>query len=182
VDVLVANSKNNGHQAKDLALRLKQKGLDIATVEELLEKTSTKMLLFIKPGPRKEMVWSLFINLNPNNPTGPVDLNLILAKLQAKNHIHVGDILIDDDLKTVYVKTKEIDLTKKEYDILLYFASNPNQVISKTAVLEYVFGYSGYDPNLVEAHISSIRKKIGKDSKNYIITKRGFGYIFKTTV
>ena len=81
----------------------------------------------------------------------------------------------------VFVNGKEVQLTAKEYELLVYLAANPNIVFSKDRIFEALWGdeYCG-DMATVAVHIQKIRKKIEKDPANpeYIETLWGSGYRF----
>lgn len=78
------------------------------------------------------------------------------------------------------VNDKEIPLTKKEFDLLLYFISNKNRVISKGALAEHISGdiadmFDNYD--FVYAHIKNLKKKLNDAGcSNYLKTMYGSGY------
>ncbi|WP_425806141.1 response regulator transcription factor [Desulfitobacterium sp. Sab5] len=81
----------------------------------------------------------------------------------------------------VYVNGKEVQLTTKEYEILLFFAANPNIVFTKEHLVDTLWGEDYYgDLATVPVHIQKIRKKIEKDPANpeYIETIWGTGYRF----
>ncbi len=96
------------------------------------------------------------------------------------NTINQNEITIDLLSKTVNVNDKDIVLTRKEFDLLLYFISNKNKVISKNALAEHLSGddaglYDSYD--FVYAHIKNLKRKLtdaGYD--NYLKTLYGTGY------
>ncbi|HHY90339.1 MAG TPA: winged helix-turn-helix domain-containing protein, partial [Clostridiales bacterium] len=70
-------------------------------------------------------------------------------------------------------------LTAKEYNLLMYFVENPNQILSKNKILEEVWGdsFEGYD-NTLMVHVRHLRRKIEDDPANpkYIVTVKGLGY------
>lgn len=81
----------------------------------------------------------------------------------------------------VYVNGKEVQFTAKEYELLLFFASNPNILFSKERIFDLLWGAEYYgDLATVPVHIQKIRKKIEKDPANpeYIETVWGTGYRF----
>lgn len=81
----------------------------------------------------------------------------------------------------VLVNGREIQLTTKEYELLVFLASNPNIVFSKEHIFETIWGDQYHsDTATVAVHIQKIRKKIEKDSSNpeYIETLWGTGYRF----
>lgn len=83
----------------------------------------------------------------------------------------------------VFLNGKEVQLTTKEYDLLLFLASNPNIVFSKEQIFDALWGEDYYgDTATVAVHIQKIRKKIEKDpsAPEYIETVWGAGYRFNS--
>jgi DNA-binding response OmpR family regulator len=84
--------------------------------------------------------------------------------------------------KSVKVNNRPVDLTRKEYDLLLYFISNKNKVISKGAIAEHLWGDNmdmadNYD--FIYTHIKNLRKKlIQNGAKDYVRSVYGMGYKF----
>lgn len=92
------------------------------------------------------------------------------------NQIKMGDLLIDRTSYTVTLKDKEIDLPKKEFELLYYLALHPNQVFSRDDLLHHVWGADVYVlARTVDVHIRKVREKIGD---TYISTVKGVGYKF----
>ena len=88
---------------------------------------------------------------------------------------------IRTDSHKVFIRGKEVILTTKEYDLLLFLASNPNIVFTKDQLFDKIWGSEYYgDTATVAVHIQKLRKKIEKDSGNpeYIETIWGTGYRF----
>lgn len=98
------------------------------------------------------------------------------------NVIEYGDIHIDIGTMTVVVNKEPITLTKKEYDILLYFIANAGKVISKTALADHLWKdeidlSDSYD--FIYTHIKNLRKKLQMHSgTDYIKSVYGIGYRF----
>lgn len=96
------------------------------------------------------------------------------------NEIVMGDLRIDRTSYTVTVKEKEIDLPKKEFELLYYLALHPNQVFSRDDLLHHIWGADVYVlARTVDVHIRKVREKIGED---YISTVKGVGYKFSDSV
>lgn len=97
------------------------------------------------------------------------------------SNVSLGNISIDTAKRKVTVDAKGIELTAKEFDLLLHFASNPGLVYTRLQLLEQVWGYQyeGYE-HTVNSHINRLRAKIEKDPAKpvYIITVWGVGYRF----
>jgi DNA-binding response OmpR family regulator len=91
----------------------------------------------------------------------------------------VGDIAIDSGSREVHVGNQRVELTAREFDLLLHFARHPGQVFSRAQLLDSVwgFGHEGYE-HTVNSHINRLRGKIERDGDQpqYIITVWGVGY------
>ncbi len=98
------------------------------------------------------------------------------------NQIIIDDLQINLNEKQALLFGKALDLTKKEYELLLYFISNKNKVISKAAIAEHLWGddmdlADNYD--FIYTHIKNLRKKMLQlGSPDYIKSIYGMGYKF----
>lgn len=115
--------------------------------------------------------------------TKPFDTEELLARIRAllrRKHISmtkplvIGKLEIYENERRVVYRGKEVEMSKTEFDLLLYLAKNSNRVVSKEEILNSVWGidYYGSD-NTVEVYINYIRKKL---SPEVIKTYRGLGY------
>lgn len=97
-----------------------------------------------------------------------------------KDIIKVGDLTLDLKKVEVKVKGEVINLTKKEFDVLRYLASQPGQVVTREMLLRDVWEYEEYVGAIrtIDVTMNRIRDKIEKDKSNpkILITKRGVGY------
>ncbi len=93
------------------------------------------------------------------------------------------NISIDIRAKSVSVNNKTIELTKKEYELLLYFVSNKKRVISKNAIAEHLWGDDMEGNNdFIYTHIKNLRKKLmDAGDTDYIKSVYGMGYKFSDT-
>lgn len=95
--------------------------------------------------------------------------------------IRAGELVIDPEKRKVNLKDKTIDLTAKEFDLLLHFVRHPGRVYTRSQLLDEVWGYGhdGYE-HTVNSHINRLRAKIEKNSAqpDYILTVWGVGYKF----
>ena len=89
-------------------------------------------------------------------------------------------LVIDEAGRRVTVDGELVELTRIEFELLARLAGQVGRVASKTDLLARVWGFEGYDQNLVEVHISSLRRKLG-DSGKLIQTVRGVGYVLRAT-
>ena len=121
--------------------------------------------------------------------TKPFHLSELLVRIQAlirrknfkgNNIVTSNEIEIDILSKTVKVKTKKIDITKKEIDLLLYLIGNGNKVLSKSAIAEHLSGDMADmldNHDFVYAHIKNLKKKLNDaGSSDYIKSVYGMGY------
>ena len=92
----------------------------------------------------------------------------------------VGDVIIDDGARTVVRGGEKMDLTRTEFDLLATLAKHPGHVLSKVQLLTQVWGFDAYDVNLVEVHMSSLRRKLEAHGPRIIQTVRGVGYVVRT--
>ncbi len=103
---------------------------------------------------------------------------------QAENEgvIEVGPLSIDVDRHRVVLEGRAIDLTAKEFDLLVLFARHPGRIYNRETLLERIWGYTydGYE-HTVNSHINRLRNKIEKDPTNpvFIKTLWGVGYRFQ---
>ncbi|HTE30586.1 MAG TPA: response regulator transcription factor [Chryseolinea sp.] len=97
-------------------------------------------------------------------------------KSSPSNTITVDDLTIDRTSYTIKVSGKEINLPKKEFELLFFLAQNPNKVFSREDLLQNIWGSDVYVlARTVDVHIRKVREKIGD---NYITTVKGVGYKF----
>jgi DNA-binding response OmpR family regulator len=99
--------------------------------------------------------------------------------------VYVDDFIINTLGRKVTVNGKEINLTAKEFDLLILLATNPGKVFTREELLEIIWGYEYFgDLRTVDVHVRRLREKIEKDSNNYeyILTKWGVGYYFRNRI
>ncbi len=92
-----------------------------------------------------------------------------------------NEIRIDTKSRTAYIDGKEMALTRKEYDLLVFFISNKGRVLSKEIIAEHLWGddsdlLDNFD--FIYVHINNLRKKLTAEGAKYIKTAYGSGYKF----
>ncbi len=88
-------------------------------------------------------------------------------------------IEIDKEGRTIKVDGKPIELSLREYELLIYLIENENIALSRDKILNNVWNYDYYgDSRTIDSHVKKIRHKLGKKGK-YIKTMRGIGYKFE---
>jgi two-component system OmpR family response regulator len=124
--------------------------------------------------------------------TKPFSLEEVVARLRAlmrragasrvedRNLLTVGDLVLDEDSREVFRGEREITLTATEFELLRYLMRNPRRVLSKAQILDRVWNYDfGGQANVVELYISYLRKKVDAGQEPMIHTMRGAGYVLK---
>jgi DNA-binding response OmpR family regulator len=104
-------------------------------------------------------------------------------RFEGNNKINIHELAIDLLGKTTSVNGKILDLTRKEYDLLLFLISNKNRVVMKNAIAEHLSGddaevFDNFD--FIYAHMKNLKKKLNEvGCTDYIKTIYGLGYKFE---
>jgi two-component system alkaline phosphatase synthesis response regulator PhoP len=119
--------------------------------------------------------------------TKPIKPRALMSRIQAmfrrdskktppSSLITIGDLTIDRTSYTIKINNREINLPKKEFELLYFLAQNPNKVFSREELLQNIWGSDVYVlARTVDVHIRKVREKIGEE---YITTVKGVGYKF----
>lgn len=91
----------------------------------------------------------------------------------------VGDLVIDEESGVATRAGAPLRLTATELRLLRYLAEQRGRVVSKNQILTQVWGYDAYDPNLVEVHLSALRRKLEAHGPRIVHTARGLGYTLR---
>ncbi len=92
----------------------------------------------------------------------------------------VGDFCLDFKGHLLKIEGKEVKLTPKEYELLIYFIQNEHIALSREQLLNQVWGYDFYgDDRTIDTHIKMLRNNLGK-YRDWIVTVRGMGYKFES--
>jgi DNA-binding response OmpR family regulator len=102
-------------------------------------------------------------------------------EVKAKQLLTAGAMVIDVERRVVSLRGQTVDLTAREFDLLLHLAQNPGRVYTRAQLLDQVWGYShsGYE-HTVNSHMNRLRAKIEEDpaQPRYVLTVWGVGYKF----
>ncbi|MBW8349547.1 response regulator transcription factor [Bacillus sp. IITD106] len=107
------------------------------------------------------------------------NMNEIPDPVTKDEAIEIGQLTIFPEKYEAFLSEKKLELTPKEFELLLYLANNQGKVLSRHQLLDAVWNYDfAGDSRIVDVHISHLREKIEEDTKQpaYIKTIRGFGY------
>lgn len=100
---------------------------------------------------------------------------------EAGSRLTFEDLILDTDSREAIRGGRRIELTSKEYDLLLLFMSNPRRVLTRDSIMEKIWGYdfSG-ESNVLEVYIAMLRQKLEEGGcKRIIQTVRGTGYVLR---
>jgi two-component system KDP operon response regulator KdpE len=125
--------------------------------------------------------------------TKPFSMNELLARVranlrrtpkaaEASEIVDVGDFHIDLATRTVVVAGRELKLTPKEFDLLLYLSQHPHRVIPHRTLLAAIWGANSTEqPEYLRVFIGQLRKKVEPDpaEPRYLLTERWVGYRFE---
>jgi two-component system response regulator MprA len=126
-----------------------------------------------KPFQLKELAARIRAVLRRHGPALPVSVNS-----RPGEPVCVGDITLDPASREVHRGGRPVALTVREYDLLELLMRHPNQVLTREAILDRVWGieFAG-DDNIIEVYVRYLRQKLGKPDP--ISTVRGVGYVMK---
>lgn len=168
----------------------KGSGLDI--VKELKKKNpKTGIIIISAKNSIDDKITGLDLGADDYLPK-PFDLAELNARIKAlirrksfdgNKKIVVNEICISPDERTVEVNSEPVNLTGKEFDLLMYFISNKNRVVSKNAIAEHLWGDNADqmdNHDFIYVHLRNLRKKLmEKGCQDYVQTIYGIGYNFK---
>ncbi len=167
-------------------------GLDVLRRIRATE-TSTPVILLTAKGEVEDKVTGLDLGAN-DYVTKPFEIEELLARIRTAlrfstpiteekdEHLHeFAGLSIHEQTREVKRDDVSIELTPREYDLLLHLLKHPNQVLSREQLLDAVWGFDYYgDTNVVDVYIRYVRKKIDNGGKQSLIqTVRGVGYVLK---
>ena len=122
--------------------------------------------------------------------TKPFDTLELLARIERNiersrggtgTNIQIRSLKINPESYTCIVESKELALTKTEFDILLLLCQNPDKVMERDVIMQRIYGENIGDSNVVDVNIKNIRRKMGGHSaEDYIQTVRGKGYVVRS--
>lgn len=122
----------------------------------------------VKPFSTKELMMRIHAILKRTN-ADTVDNEKFVLK----------DLVIDHAARTVTIKNERIQLSPKEYELLVYLVKNRGIALTREKILETVWGYDFFgDDRTLDTHVKLLRKNLG-DYNKYIVTLRGVGYRFE---
>ncbi|WP_144553890.1 response regulator transcription factor [Bacillus sp. X1(2014)] len=160
-----------------------------------LNDKNTPVLLLTAKGSVEDKVSGLDYGAN-DYITKPFQIEEVLARVRAalrvkavehdqqpqdENFMTFADLKINQQTREVFRGEEAIDLTPREFDLLVYLMTHKRQVLNRDQILGAVWGYDFFgDTNVVDVYIRYVRKKMEQPNKPSLIhTVRGVGYVLK---
>jgi len=115
----------------------------------------------------------------------PFDFEELVARIHAVTRrrgapeaavLKAGQLILDRESRVVTMNGEAVDLTAKEFELLLLFMTHPGKALSRRFILDQVWGHEFYDENNVEVYVRYLRLKLGDVEHELIETVRGVGY------
>lgn len=154
---------------------------------EIRKKSSTPIIMLTARGEEFDELFGFDIGAD-EYIAKPFSPNILVARVNAvlRRSVPVDSktkefngLIIDESAHEVNIDDCPIDLSPKEYDLLMYLTENYGKAVSREQILDKVWGYDYYgDLRTVDTHINRLRIKLDSKS-NYVQTVRGYGYRFE---
>ena len=169
-------------------------GLDVLRRIRTTESETPVILLTAKSNLEDKVIG---LDLGANDyVTKPFEIEELLARVRSsirfnkssqsvpikKENVHVfHTLMLNEQTRDITNDGVSINLTPREYDLLLYLMRHPNQVLTREQLLDAVWGFDYHgDTNVVDVYIRYVRKKLEENEKpSHIQTVRGVGYVLK---
>jgi len=170
----------------DLAIAELQNGDPVETIRRLRSVAGMPVLLLI-PAESSSMVTIAAFHAGADDVMEhPVDCQELLVRVQAilrrrdpDRHVRVRDVVIDEPGHLAWRGDQPLALTPTEFRLLLVLARNADVVVSKRCLLAEVWGFDDCDVNVVEVHVSALRRKLEEFGPRLVDTVRSHGYVIR---
>lgn len=162
-------------------------GTDGVVVAKRLRGRCSAGLMFISGSHRLEDRLAGFAAGGDDFLTKPFAMAEFFARVEAiRNRVGatktvdaVGGVIVDEGAHRVTRDGHEVALTPIEFALLATLVRHAGRVLSKTQLLDLVWGFDRFDVNLVEVHVHALRQKLERHGPRLIQTVRGLGYVFR---
>lgn len=156
---------------------------------EIRKTSNVPIIMLTARGEESDQLFGFELGVDDYIPK-PFSPKILIARIHAllkrfnkeNSLLEFGSLSLDSNAHEVSVNDEIIDLSPKEYDLLLYFTQNVNIALSREQILNHVWGYDYFgDERTVDTHIKRLRIKL-LGASDYIKTIRGVGYKFEVTI
>ncbi len=110
-----------------------------------------------------------------------VHVRALLRRSRWLDHsVHqLGGLVVDEAAHIASYDDQPLELSAKEFALLALLIDHSGTVLSKRTLLDHIWGFDAYDENLVEVHVSALRRRLPDGAKRMIHTIRGVGYVLR---
>lgn len=175
--------------AKLVVLDINLPGMDgFSVCSKIREKANTPILIASARTDKSDQLTGLELGAD-DYIEKPYDIDILLAKIKGifrrkyeVEETKEGDLVLNSAKQTLTVKDKDVPVTGKEFELLKILIENKGTTMKKEYLFNTIWGSdSESEPQTLNVHINSLRKKIEKDPKNpkHIVTVWGVGYRFE---
>lgn len=176
--------------AKLLVLDIMLPGMDgFAVCRKIREESNTPILIVSAKTEKEDKLTGLLLGAD-DYIEKPYDIDIMLAKISgifkrryAQEEITEGELKINKVSRTVYKKESSLELTAKEFELLLLLVENKGKALTKEYLFREIWGSDSFsEPQTLTVHIKWLRQKIEDDPKNpkRILTVWGVGYKYES--
>jgi DNA-binding response OmpR family regulator len=164
-------------------------GVDGITVARRLKGTDDFPLLFLTSAHAVEDVLAGYDVGCDDYIVKPFVMAELVARMKAvlrrtgregRAVLELGDLRIDADAHSVVRAGRAVELTHREFGLLVEMCRHPGMVLSKVQLLTNIWGFEEYDLNVVEVHVSALRRKLEEHGPRVVHTVRNVGYVFRS--
>lgn len=156
-----------------------------STLRQIRKISDVPVIMLTARGEEEDKIFGFELGVDDYvvKPASPREIvariKAILKRVSRKSSEMIEDFVVDKAAREVYIMGEKVELTPKEFDLLLYLYERPNIALSREQILNAVWGYDYFgDLRTVDTHIKNLREKLG-DFREYIETVRGVGYKFE---
>ncbi|TMM17159.1 MAG: response regulator transcription factor [Actinobacteria bacterium] len=163
-------------------------GPDGFTVARRLREQSDVALLFLTGADEPDELRAGFEAGADLYVTKPFSVDALLVQVEAVlarngksrgGKWEVGDLVVDEGSRVVTRGGHRLDLTHVEFELLCRLVRRPGRVLTTSQLLSELWGYKGYSRNVVERHVSALRRKLEEHGPRLIHTVRSSGYVLR---
>jgi DNA-binding response OmpR family regulator len=163
-------------------------GPDGFSVARRLREDADPALLFLTSADEAEDIRAGFAAGADLYVTKPFSVDTLLVQVEAvlaragksrEAHWEVGDVVVDEAARAVTRSGRALELTPIEFELLCHLVRRPGRVVTKSQLLSELWGYRDYNPNVVERHLSALRRKLEANGPRLIHTVHGAGYVLR---
>ncbi|KRQ86331.1 Transcriptional regulatory protein SrrA [Caloramator mitchellensis] len=156
-----------------------------STLRQIRKISEVPVIMLTARGEEEDKIFGFELGVDDYvvKPASPREIvarvKAILKRVSKNSDAMQENFIIDKAAREVFIMGERVDLTPKEFDLLIYLYERPKTALSREQILNGVWGYDYYgDLRTVDTHVKNLREKLG-EYRDYIETVRGVGYKFE---